>query len=186
MEMNRTQILEPGTTSRQPVEHVMEILLVVLTFAVVVSAVVWHHHTKSEAAAGVEFSVAEPPEQVARAISDAYCSGTKAFLKSTLSRITVRQVGSTSFEVSTSLGDTGHVEIVTGPGKTSMVQAHTTEFFIGTHPSTRFGKGILGLASWITHGIYVMLGVAPYAVKMKRFQRGLERRVQRQLARTTN
>jgi len=184
------ECIEPTITPNavvfsQRVEHIVEFAVLILIVAALVGGVVWHHHTKSVAAAGVEFSVPEPPDRVVRAISDAYCQGTKAILKSALSRITVKQSGPASFHFSSRLGDTGQVDIVAASGNAAIVRARTTEFFIGTPPAARFRKGILGLSSWITHGIYTMLGIAPHAVKMKRFQRGLERRVQRQLARAS-
>jgi hypothetical protein len=88
----------------------VEILMVILVVTALVGALVWHHHTKAVAMAGIEFSVAESPDRVAHAISNTYCLGTKAAVKRALSRVTVRQTGPTSFQVSTRLGDMGSVD----------------------------------------------------------------------------
>lgn len=159
----------------------MEYFIVILVVAALAGSVVWHHRTKARAIEGIEFSADTPPDGAVRAISNAYCQGTKAFLRGTLTRMTVRQTESFTFHFSTRLGDVGQIEVLPGPQNTSIVRAATTELYIGSHPSLHFRRGILSLSAYLTNGIYKMLGIAPYAVKMKRFQSGLERQVSRQL-----
>lgn len=45
-------------------------------------------------------------------------------------------------------------------------------------------SGLYGVSSRIMHGIYTVLGVAPNAGKMKRFNAGVERKVGGQLRRS--
>lgn len=158
----------------------MEWLVLVLVVAALAGGVVWNHRTAAEAREGVEFYVDAPPGAVAEAVRTCYCAGAKATLKSVLSRMTVQQAGAHSFTAQSSIGDSGAIDVAP-QGDGSVVRAWTTSLYVGAPPATRGRSGIYGLASAITHGIYVALGLTPNAGKMKRFQRAVERKVAAQL-----
>src|SRR5438067_1494299 len=112
-------------------------------------------------------------------IDAAYGRRGQATVRAFFSRVTVVPIGPCAFRVESTIGDTG--EVTVRPGlNCSVVEASTTELYVGTHPKAHFSRGSLGLGSAITHGLYKLFGIAPYAAKMKRFQQGIERRIARQ------
>lgn len=158
-------------------------LILVLGVVAVIGGVIWNHKTSEAAMGGVEFTTPEPPDVVCGAIFTMYCGGAKAKVKSALSGIKVTGAGPNAFRFVTKLGDEGEVS-VNSQGAGSVVEAHTNELYVGTHPKTHAKSGWFGLAAAIVHRIYKLLGIAPYAAKMKRFQHALEGRIARQLGRT--
>lgn len=162
----------------------MGTLIAVLAIAAVIGAVVWNHKNQSEAMEGHEFEIASPTDVVVGAITAAYCSGARAAFKGFMSRVAVTPNGGTTFRTSTKIGDVGLIEVrPTRDG--SQVHAHTTELTIGSHPMTYSTRSSLwGFSSRLTHVIYKILGISMNAARMKRFQRSVERQVNRQLRRS--
>jgi hypothetical protein len=161
----------------------MTIFVILLIIAAMVGGVVLNHRNKSTAAQGVEFHLPEPPQEVATAIAALYCQGAKAGLRSVVSRISVTRVGQTGFNFSTKIGDEGQIEVHPGSGSGSVVRASTSSLYVGSHPMSHYRNGSLAIGAAITNALYRMLGIAPYAAKMKRFQNGLEGKVARQVGR---
>jgi hypothetical protein len=159
----------------------MATFVVLLIIAAIVGGVLWNHRNKSVAAEGVEFRLPHAPQEVAAAIAALYCRGVKAGLRSVVSRISVTPMGPTGFNFGTKIGDKGQIEVHPGLGSGSIVRASTSALYIGSHPSSHFGTGIWALSSAISNALCRLLGIAPYAAKMKRFQSGLENRVTRQI-----
>jgi hypothetical protein len=162
----------------------MGVLIALLAIAAVIGAVAWNHKNQSEAMDGHEFPVASPANAVMGAISAAYCGGARAALKGFISRVSVTPNGASSFRTSTKIGDVGLIEVCSAQ-RGSKVHAHTTELHIGGHPMAYSDRSTLwGLSSRLSHVIYRMLGISVNAARMKRFQRGVEKQVNRQLRRT--
>jgi hypothetical protein len=162
----------------------MGTLIAVLAIAAVIGAVVWNHKNQSEAMEGHAFDVASPADVVVGAIAAAYCRGARAAVKGFVSRVGVTPNGGSAFRTSTKIGDVGLIEVrPTQNG--SHVHAHTTELSIGSHPMTYSTRSSLwGLSSRLTHVIHRILGISVNAARMKRFQRSVERQVNRQLRRS--
>ena len=158
----------------------MEWFVLVLVVAALTGGVVWNRRNAAEARAGVEFYVDAPPSAVADAVRACYCGGAKAMIKNFLTRLTVTPAGAYAFSTDSSIGDSGTIAIAP-QGTGSVVRAQTTALYVGAPPATLGRSGIYGLASRITHGVYVALGITPNAAKMRRLQRGVERRVSSQL-----
>lgn len=161
----------------------MATLVVLLLIAAIVGGVFWNHRNKASAAEGIEFHLPEPPHEVAAAITALYCRGAKAGLRSAFSRIFVTQLAPTGFTFATKIGDEGQIEVHPGPDAGSVVRASTSTLYIGSHPKGHFKTGFLAIGAVIANAVCRMLGLAPYAAKMKRFQKGLEQRVARQIGR---
>jgi hypothetical protein len=155
----------------------------ILVLAAIVGAVVWNHRNKSAAADGVEFAVPEPPQAVAAAIASLYCQGARAVVKKAFSRISVTQVSAGGFVFGTKLGDEGQIEVHPGQGGGSIVRASTSTLYIGSSYRPRFGTTLMIIAAAITNMLFLMLRLAPFAARMKRFQCGLEHRIARQVGR---
>ena len=154
----------------------------IVVVAALIGAVVWNHRNANEAMQGIEFLTPEPPEVVVATIRAAYCVGAKAKIKSAVWRVTVTATGRGSFRFETKIGDIGQIS-VQADGAGSVVEAHTDELYVGSHPSAHFKKGWLNLGARLTHTTYKVLGIAPYAAKMRKFQLGIERRVAKELGR---
>jgi hypothetical protein len=159
-------------------------LIAVLAIAAAIGAVVWNHKNQSDAMEGHAFEIPSPTNAVVGAITAAYCSGARAAVKGFISRITVTPNGGSTFRTSTKIGDVGLIEVRPSQNG-SQVHAHTTELTIGGHPmaySTR--SSLWGFSSRLAHVIYKILGISVNAARMKRFQRSVERQVNRQLRRS--
>lgn len=158
-------------------------LIGVLVIAALIGAVVWNHSNKAKAMEGVEFETPEPPAIVIDAISALHIGGAKAAVKSFLSGVKVVPSASQAFRFDTKIGDRGEISVLP-QGRGSLVRAYTTELYIGTHPRTHSRSGgYWGFASVMAHRINLLLGIAPSAAKLKRFQGGLEIRIARHLGR---
>jgi hypothetical protein len=159
----------------------MGTVIALLVIAALVGGVIWNHRNKAAAFEGVEFELPEPPAAVSATISALYCDGAKAVLKRALSRITVSPVGLGGFNFGTKLGDQGQIEVHPS-GSGSRVRVQTSELYIGSGHH-RMETGIKALSYAIVHLMCLMLRLAPYAANMKRFQRGLERKLVKKAAR---
>lgn len=161
----------------------MGTLVVLLIIAALVGCVVWNHRNKSAAFGGVEFQLPEPPPTVAAAISALYCQGAKAKMRGAFTRVTVSPMGAGGFVFGTKMGDRGEIEIHPGAGGSSVVRAAASSLHIGSGRRPSDGEGMWAFATAISHLIFVVLRVAPFAASMKRFERGLEGRIARQVGR---
>lgn len=159
----------------------MESFIGVLFIALVVGGVLWNRRNGETAMAGVEFRVTAQPRDVATAIATSYCSGARAKVQSIVSRIKVYPNGTTSFRVETGIGDKGIITVNPSTDGGSIVSAHVTELYIGSHPMTHWRGYFYGFVAAMAHRISKMLGLAPYAGHLKRFQAGIERRIAKQL-----
>lgn len=158
-------------------------LIGALLIAALIGGVVWNHRNKAEAMEGVEFETPEPPAVVIGAISALHIGGTKAAVKSFFTGVKVVPSASQAFRFDTKIGDMGEIAVLPN-GNGSVVKAYTTELYIGTHPKTHSRRGgYWGFASVMAHRIYLVLGIAPNAAKLKRFQHGLDIRIARHLGR---
>ncbi|NEA32814.1 hypothetical protein [Streptomyces sp. SID13031] len=154
----------------------MEYIVGIAVIAALVGGVLWNHRTKQAAFTGVGFEVPLPPAQVADVVSAVYCQGAKASVRSTFSGVSVRRQGPTEFLFETKLGDTDWIKI-TAAETGSAVEAETTSLHIGGTLLSDDGSPIWRLSKTLTDLIYKVLGLAPFAARMKRFQNGLERKV---------
>ncbi|GAA1567723.1 hypothetical protein GCM10009789_21440 [Kribbella sancticallisti] len=161
----------------------MEYIVGIAVVAAVVGGVLWNHRTKAAAFAGVGFEVPLPPGQVVAVISAVYCQGAKAAVRNTFSGVSVRREGPAEFVFETRLGDTGEIRITAADEAGSTVEAEATSLYIGGVLLFESGSPIWQLSKNLTHLIYRMLGLAPYAARMKRFQYALERKVTHQIHR---
>jgi hypothetical protein len=161
----------------------MGTMVVLLIFAALVGGVVWNHRNKSAALSGVEFQLPEPPPAVAAAISALYCQGAKAKVRGALTKVSVSPMGAGGFVFGTKMGDHGEIEVHPGTAGGSVVRASTSSLHIGGGRRPSDGEGMFAAATAISHLICVVLRIGPYAANMKRFQRGLEGRISRQVGR---
>lgn len=161
----------------------MEYIVVVAVIAAVVGGVLWNHRTKLAAFSGVEFEAPLPPDQVAAVVGAIYCQGAKAAVRNSFSGVSVRRQGPLEFLFETKLGDTGWIRIAAADGTGSKVEAETTSLHIGGTLLSDDGSPIWRLSKTLTDLIYKMLGLAPFAARMKRFQNSLERKVGNQIHR---
>ena len=159
----------------------MGTFIFILIVAALIGGVIWNHRNASAAMTAVEFLVETTPEQTRAAIARSHCNGPKAALRKFVTRVKVTPAGPGSFEFGTKIGDVGSIEVRAEAGG-SVVTAVTDELYVGAHPSLRAKDGFLAIGFALTHGIYKLLDITPYAIKMKRFQNGLEGRVRRELA----
>lgn len=147
----------------------------VLVVAALIGLVVWNKKTAGEAMAGVEFGRPESQPEVAAAVQAALCGG----MKGTFSGVKVRPGAGGVFLAETKLGDQGRIEVRPGAMTGAIVKAETVSLYVG-NPMKQPRGGFMAIGWAITHGIYRLIGVTPYAAKMKRFQKGIEGRVAKQ------
>ncbi|MEU4294987.1 hypothetical protein AB0E63_42760 [Kribbella sp. NPDC026596] len=166
-----------------PEETQMGIIVVLAVIAFLVGGVWWNHRTKAAAFAGIGFEVPLPPQQVVAVVSGIYCQGATAALRNTFLGVTVRRTGPMEFVFDTKLGDSGAIRIDAAGERGSTVEAETTVLHIGGKLLSDSGSPIWVMSKALTNLIYRMLGVAPNAARMKRFQYGLERKVTTQIHR---
>jgi hypothetical protein len=161
----------------------MGTLVVLLIIAALVGGVVWNHRNKAAALSGVEFHLPDPPQAVAAAIAALHCQGAKAMVRGAFSRVSVRPAGPGGFVFGTKWGDEGQIEVHPGADGSSVVRASASSLYIGSNRRQGDGSGMFALATAISHMLCVTMRIAPYAANMKRFQRGLEDRISRQVGR---
>jgi hypothetical protein len=159
----------------------VDVVLGLLAVAAVFGMVVWNHKNAEEALEGIEFELREKPDQVIAALHNALCGGTKARVKSMVSGLKVTPTGHGKFHFESRIGDEGEIEVRSSREFGTVVKAYTTELYVGTHPSSHFKSGFYHLAARMAHFIYKLLGIAPNAARMKRFQLALQDKVARQL-----
>ena len=162
----------------------MGTFIVILIIAAIVGGVVWNRRNSAEAMSGVEFTAPGTPDVVAGALRNAYCGGAKATAKSMFSGVKVTAVSGSSFRVDTRLGDVAQIDVRSSGNGASFVKAQTNELYVGSHPAGHFRKGAMGISAGIVHGLYKMCGISPSASRLKRFQRGIEGRLARELQRS--
>jgi hypothetical protein len=164
----------------------MGTLIGILAIAALIGVVVWNHLNASAAHRGVSFTVPEPLDQVIAAIHASYLGGAKSKVRTMVGGVIVTPADRSSFRTSTKIGDLGEIRVSPVDGGGSRIEASTSELYVGTHPKSHFRSGGLWtLAAALAHGIYKMLGIAPNAAKMKRFQQRIELRVCKHIQRTS-
>ncbi|MGQ0680266.1 MAG: hypothetical protein ACT4OM_11555 [Actinomycetota bacterium] len=128
----------------------------------------------------LEFSVQATPAETSAAIYGAFNLGAGAKLRKAISGIRVEGSGH-SYRFESRIGDIGRIQLAsTGTG--TKVSAFTDELYVGSHPMSHWRSG--GYWGWVAamgHRINKLLGITPGAARMKRFQRGLEGKIAKQL-----
>lgn len=165
----------------------MGILVTILVFAVIAGAVWWNKQTAAKALEGVVFVVPHPPSVVAGAIQRAHNQGAMAKLAGAFTGVAVTHIGPSSFGTSTRNGDEGEISVAPDPVG-SRVHARALNLYVGLprRQLNTASNGIWGLSVLLSHRIYSLLGVTPTAAKFKRWQNGLEGRINRAIARATS
>jgi hypothetical protein len=159
----------------------MAVLIVVLVIAACVAGVIRNRRNAEAALAGVSFTVSAPPRQVFLAISEAFCGGAKAGLRSMVTGVSVAPAGDTSFAYKTKHGDVGTIAVGAN-GSGSSVTASASELFVGNTEVFKTQRSKLHASGvGLTHGILLLLHVTPNAAKMKRFASGLEPKLAKRL-----
>lgn len=156
----------------------MGIFITILIIVALAFGVWWNHRNANLAQEGVSFVLPFPPSVVADAIHRTHNQGTKAAIRNAMGGMTVTPLGPTGFATSTKYGDNGEIAIARDPAG-SLVSAKALSLYVGSHPKThnlRF--------SALTHRIYCVLGITPFAAKFNRWNRGLEGRITRTIARS--
>lgn len=160
----------------------MGTLIAVMVVFAIIGAVVWNKANASAAMAGVEFYTPAPPAAVSTAVFNAHNVGAGAKLKAFALGIRVTGSGN-SYRFESKIGDVGHIRL-TADGVGTRVLTAAEVLYVGAPPKSISQRSSLwGFSSRLSHQIYRLLGITPNAAKMKRFQRGLERRISRQLSR---
>lgn len=164
----------------------MGILITILIIAALVGGIWWNHQNAKKAMEGVSFVVPYPPSAVAAAIDPAHNQGAMAALRGTFGGMSVSSLGPSGFATNSKMGDSGEIAI-SRDAAGSLVTARALELYVGMPPKQlNHNGGIWGLSVNICHGIYRMLGVTPGSAKVKRWQNGLESRVNKAIAKATS
>lgn len=164
----------------------MGVLIVILIIAALVGGAFWNRFNARKAMEGVTFVVPYPPSAVADAIQRAHNQGAVAALRNFVGGISVSPLGPSSFVTNSKMGDSGEISVSRDPAG-SLVAARALELYVGAPPrQLNHRGGIWGLSVNISHGIYKLLGITPGSAKMKRWQDGLEGRINKTLARATS
>lgn len=164
----------------------MSIVITILVIAALVGGVWWNHRLAAEAMEGVSFVIPYPPSVVADAIQRAHNQGAMAAIRGHFTGVSVEPLGPTGFATNSKMGDTGEISISNDPAG-SLVQARALSLYVGMPPRhlNTTSTGIWAISVSISHGIYKMLGITPGCGRMKRWQKGLEGRITKVLARAT-
>jgi hypothetical protein len=157
----------------------MGFFIIVLIIASIIFGVWWNHRNAALARQGVSFVVPYPPAAVAEAIERIHNQGAKAAIRSFVAGVNVTPLGPSAFATGTKWGDSGEIAISRDPAG-SLVTARALSLYVGSHPRTHNMRG-----SAITHGLYSMLGITPFAAKYNRWHGGLESRITRTIARAS-
>jgi hypothetical protein len=158
----------------------MGVFILIVIVAGIAGGVYWNHRNAARAFGGVSFVVAYPPSAVADAVQRAHNEGGVAAIRSFIGGVKIQPLGPTSFATGTSMGDSGEISISRDPAG-SLVTARALDLYVGSHPKTHHLR-----FSAFTHGLYTLLGIRPNAAKVRRWQEGLERRINKSLARATS
>lgn len=160
----------------------MGVVIVILVIAALAGGVWWNHQNAHKARQGVSFVVPHPPSAVAAAIHRAHNQGAVAALRGTFGGLSVEALGPTGFATTSKMGDSGEIG-VTQDGAGSLVTARALSLYVGLPPrQLNHRGGIWGLSVVITNGIYRTLGITPGSAKVKRWQNGLENRINKAIA----
>lgn len=159
---------------------------IVVVVLVIVGAVVWNKFTATAAMNGVSFVVPYAPSTVAAALDQSHNRGAAAAIRQAVGGVSLVPSGSGILSAVSKYGDEGVVQISRDPAG-SLVQAHATRLYIGAPPKMieNASGGIWGLSVALTHGLYRLIGVAPGAAFMKRWEHGLESRINKAIAKAT-
>jgi hypothetical protein len=162
----------------------VNVLIVIFVAGTPVGAVIWNRLNSMHASRGVEFGVPAAPEIVIHTLENLYRPrGAVATTRRTLSGVRVSVAGADALRVDSRRGDVALIEVRPDGMAGSVVRARTTELHVGTPPTTRLRGGLAARASASVDGVYQALGISPNAARMKRFQRGIQDRLTRELRR---
>jgi hypothetical protein len=160
-------------------------LILILFVAALVAAVVINRRSSDAARTGVEFDVVGSVADVRQAISIAYCTGAKAQARAFAGGVKVTATGVSTFEGRTRAGDLTEISIVPVDDRLSRVEARATVLFVGAYTKVRF-RGTYGRISFaMVNGFCKLFGIAPLAGKVKRFQNGVQPRIERVMVRAS-
>lgn len=159
----------------------MSVLVIILILAAIAGGIYWNRAHANKAMGGVQFTVGSPVADVVTAINATYCAGAKAAIKSTIGGVRLAPMGQETFEYVSRFGDVGQLQ-VSGSGNSATVSARTLRLHVGVAFKMRPRSGVYALSFAMTQRLFELLGIAPGAVKMLRFQNGLERALTRKLA----
>jgi hypothetical protein len=144
----------------------------------------WNWKQASQAFGGTEFSIPHPPAAVAAAAAAAFDTrGMKGMAKSMMRRVSVASLSSNTFRYSTSLGDEGTFQIRAGENGSSLVVAKTEQLFRGAKQKNA-KSGFYQLVFALNGVLMKTLRVRPNAGRMLRFQRDLQGRIEKQIAKS--
>lgn len=164
----------------------MGAFIIILIIAALVGGAWWNRQNAKKAVQGVSFVVPYPPSAVADAIQRAHTQGAAAAIRTLVGGMSVSPLGPSSFVTNSKIGDSGEISISRDPAG-SLVTARALELYVGMPPKQLNHRGgIWGLSVNICHGIYKMIGVTPGSAKVKRWQNGLQGRINKALARATS
>ncbi len=164
----------------------MEIFVMILIIAALVGGVWWNRQNASKAMQGVSFVLPYPPSAVAAAIGRAHNQGAMAALRGTFGGMSVSALGPSGFATNSKIGDSGEIAI-SRDAAGCLVTARALNLYVGIPPQQlNHNGGIWGMSVNITHAVYRMLGVTPGSAKVKRWQNGLEGRLNKAIAKATN
>lgn len=154
----------------------------VLFVAAFVIVAVVHRRAAAGALGGVSFVAPHAPALVAAALDKTH-RGAAAALLGAVSGVSVRAVGSGSFSYQSKFGDEGHLVITKDPAG-ALVQARTTSLHVGAGQKllNTGTRGLWGLSVEMTHVLFRLVGVAPGATHMNRWQNALQLRITRDIA----
>lgn len=161
----------------------MTTFLLLVIIAGLILGVWWNHRSAGIVLAGRSFILPYPPSVVADALDRIHHKGTKAAFQNMLSGLDVTAIGPSSFAIRSNTGDTGEISLSRDPAGT-LVQVRALSLWHGM-PQKQLDSangGIWGLSVAISHGLVRLLGVAPGAARLKRWQAGLEGRLGAALA----
>lgn len=160
----------------------MSILLILA--AIIVVSIGWNVFQASAAKSGTSFELPEVPERVRLAANAAFLkSGAKASVAQLTRGVTVQATSGNVYRYGTKLGDEGQFEI-SASGSGTKITARTTSMFVGWHRNPRANSGFYQLVFALTALSLKIVYYRPGASKMWRFQRALERRIQKELRRS--
>lgn len=163
----------------------MGVVVGILIVAGIAGGVWWNRQNANRAMEGVSFVLPYPPTAVAAAIEQAHNRGTRAALRGAFGGMSVRSMGGTRFEAISKIGDSGEI-MITRDVSGSLVSARALVLHVGLPPKQLNHRGgIWGLSVNLSNGLYTMLGITPGSAKIKRWQRGLEGRIAKVLAKAT-
>lgn len=160
-----------------------------MVFVVLIGIIVvswgWNFYQATIARNGLTFELRYRPEDVSAAASRAFL-GSKmgARVKSFVRGVDVRSGGPSQFVYGTKYGDEGLFSIAPSAGG-STVRVQTNRLFVGWNRNPNARSGFYQLVFGLTSLFMKIIYFRPNAPKMRRFQSNLQRRLEKELSRTS-